>query len=85
MSFHNKILEMFLRENWEEPLAKGYVRDKTPEDAKNELDNDDEDIPGDTEFPTYDKLKKAKSDMTDYNKRFTQTYDEWQSHESGVK
>jgi len=85
MSFSDKILEMFLRENWEEPLAQGYVKDKTPNKAKDELNNDDESIAGDTEFPTYDGLKKAKEGMTDYNKRFTQTYDEWQSHKEGEK
>jgi hypothetical protein len=85
MSFSDKILQMFLRENWEEPLAQGYTKVKSPEGATTALNNDDEAIAGDTEFPTYDGLKKAKSGMTDYNKRFTQTYDEWQSHKEGQK
>lgn len=85
MNYKNMIIEMFLRETWEEPLAKGYKHGQDRKGAAKDLDNSKEEVPGETEFPTYDDFKKAKRDMNSHNKRFTQTYDEWKNHKNGTK
>lgn len=84
MNNQERILRHFL-ENWEKPLATGYEKDKDHDDAVADMDNSHETIPGDTLFPTYSQLISRRNAMTDYNRRFTQTYSEFSHHPGGEK
>lgn len=83
--FRDIILKYFVSENWEKTIATGYEKDMSREDALKDLNNDNEEVPGDTEFPTYDQLISRRKDMEQHNRDFTQDYSKWTSHREGEK
>lgn len=76
MDFRDSIKSK-LNEVWEKTLAGGWSNDTSLDGAEKRLDNKDETVPGDTEFPTYDQLTARKKKMKLPQKLFTATYDEF--------
>ena len=76
MDFKHKI-QSKLNEVWEKALAGGYSKETDLTNAEAKLDNSKEEIPGETEFPTYTNLLAIRSKMKKPQKLFTSTYDEF--------
>lgn len=75
-----------VKEKWERPLALGYSNEaEGAEEAEDNLNNDGEEVPGDTEFPTYDQLKVIKSKMSKHDLSFTVPYDDFRRRTTGEK
>lgn len=84
--FKDKIVEYFvMHETWEKVLATGYKGGVDREQAHKDLDNSQEQVPGDTEFPTYDQLIARRKAMKQSDRDYTQEYGEWTNHREGEK
>lgn len=74
MDFRRTVRQKLI-EVWEKALADGYENSPGLSNINTKLD-DKEDIPGETEFPTYSKLISLRSKMSKPQRLFTLTYDE---------
>lgn len=84
--FQKLISDLFIMsETWEKPLAKGYKGGVDRDQAKSDLDNSNEVVPGDTEFPTYQQLINIRNKMKQSDKDYTKKYSEWSNHKEGEK